>query len=364
MSKLSELKIKRADEMYKIETLSNRSDLSPTDERDFNISTARVEDLQEQIETLERSEKTNMKTATLLSKRDEELSEESLREYFDNSLAGVNQKPLKIEFRSEPIYTTSNSNILNKTVVPFDNLYSNSEELLKSLGIKFLTNLSSTLVLPVFNETVARYANEGQDASSADLTPLTVEMEAHRCTTYQTLSRELLAQTNPDLYSSVVQNLKQACWNAVATKFFENFLEDNATQISNFSGGPVGLKDLTQMEASLGSFTSLNPKYVSSLNAKAYLKSTADPRGIHLLWEDDILNGKTAFATGALKQDSIILADFTKSIVGIWGNGIEVILDPFTQAAKGLIILTAIMLTDSATQNKSAAVIMADASTY
>ena len=95
--------------------------------------------------------------------------------------------------------------------------------------------------------------------------------------------------------------------------------------------------------------------------ARAHLKNLEKPTG-KLVWEKDIVNDMAAFSSNSVLEGEVILGDFSKSVIGIYGSGCELVIDPFTQAKKGLIIITAILLADSCVQNKKGFSILTDAS--
>jgi len=108
---------------------------------------------------------------------------------------------------------------------------------------------------------------------------------------------------------------------------------------------------IAQMEGSLA-YTNLGTvNYVTTPANRATLKTTAKMTNQAPIWGDgNTVLGYPAFAAPCANATKMYMGDFSKCVVGQWG-GIEVIVDPYTDAKKGLINLTAIGLFDTGCVN-------------
>lgn len=363
MKPIWELKSERSQIIEDMETIV-AGDINPAIKQRWNFLENRISNIDKEIAQYERQETINKNKISNMNEKTT-LETPSFRAWVAQVDAGETKAPFKLQIseRAETLYTTTNTNVINKGVANIDVMYSPAEQLLKGLGVKFYTNLSGNLVLPRMTEDTATYADEGADASSANMAPTSLTMSAHRVTHTQTISREFLSQTNEDIFNEILNNLKCGIWNAVANRFFDDLEVDASTQISN-SQGTITLGDLVNLEASLGAKDLYRPSYVMQPQTKAYLKKTAGLPNQEAIWSGDKVNEYPAFATPSANTERVYFGDWTKTAIGVWGNGIEIIVDPLTQAKQGQIVLTAYGLFDSAVINKEAFSILSDASTY
>ena len=79
------------------------------------------------------------------------------------------------------------------------------------------------------------------------------------------------------------------------------------------------------------------------------------------IWQNNQMNGYPAYGLSAANVRKTYFGDWSKTAVGTWG-GLEIIVDPFTDAKKGLINLTAVALVDTGCFNKRGFAILQDAS--
>jgi len=274
----------------------------------------------------------------------------SFRDFLNEAVNGRG----KLEFRANPIMTTSNTDVINKTVAnSVDIVLAPGEAFLHSLGVTFYPGLNGNFVVPSMAEDMAIFPGETFRAD-ASMNVEDLLLAARRLTHTQTITTETLVQTNPAIYNGIYQNLVDGLWNAVVKDVFANILTDAATQIVT-TGAPLTFADIVNAEASLGGLSIRPASYVTSPSIKGYLKrtialgTTTGPA----IWVGNELNGYPSFSAPQLAANKIIFGDFSRVAVGTWG-GIEVIVDYLTKAPEGEIVLTARMMVDDGVTNKRA----------
>jgi hypothetical protein len=56
------------------------------------------------------------------------------------------------------------------------------------------------------------------------------------------------------------------------------------------------------------------------------------------LWrDDDTVNGYAAYATNQVPSNLVIFADWADVYVGSWAGGFSLIVDPYSEATKGIV---------------------------
>ena len=222
MKKLNDLKAEktqltlRYNEIMSVEKMTKELRAEATEIGD------KLETLDGDITLAERQEAINARTVAPVET--EERTEEApigvqFRDFLKNAVDG--KGPRSFELRADPIATTTQAGIINKDVAnSVDILVSPGEAFLRSLGVTFYSSLSGNFVVPAMAEGTAGFVNEAADASTANMAHDVLTLAARRVSASQAITKETLAQTNPAIYSSIVQNLVNGIWNAVTTDYF------------------------------------------------------------------------------------------------------------------------------------------------
>jgi len=360
MTKIYKLKNERAEalkEMKKIVNLAVEEGRAKNEDENarYNELDTKVEGLDAAIREIELQEELNKREAeTAPEERKDETKSISVefRDWLVNSV----EKNEKATFRADPIITSTQTGVINKTVAnSVDILTSPGEAWLRELGVSFYPGLTGNFVVPAMAENTAKFMLESSTAESANMAHEALTLTARRVTHKQSISRETLAQTNPAIYSSILQNLVNGVWNAVTNDVFDQLETDAATQKTTTTVAALAYADIVKMEASIGGLSIGSAAYVTTPTTKAYLKTKP------LLGTDNgpawsltnELNGYKAYGVPAANAGKLYFGDFSRVAVGQWG-GLEIIVDPYTNAGKGQIDLTVIALFDTGVTNKRA----------
>lgn len=101
----------------------------------------------------------------------------------------------------------------------------------------------------------------------------------------------------------------------------------------------VTYKDVVAMEANLENANVRGDiKFIVSPSAKADLKTTVKGTTDNFLMEGNELNGYPVICTSAVAGKGVIMANWSDLVIGQWG-GIDLTVDPYTQAANGKVRL-------------------------
>lgn len=369
MKKLNELKAKKNDLIVRMEALTSGETISEDAKREWANLDAEVKKIDLDIQITERQEELNKQKVEKKAVEETEKKKSTVENFRDwlidshrqNKTSSFFYEP--VEERADPILTTTQSGIINKTVAnSVDILTSPAEAFLRTLGVSIFPGLVGNFVIPAMAEDTAAFYAEDASAASANMAHEALTLTARRVSHTHMISRETLAQTNPAIYTSILQNLVNGVWNAVTNDVFDTLETDAATQVGDFEGGPISYTDIVNMEASIGGLNIGAGAYVTTPTVKAFLKRTAvlgSDNGP--IWQGDTVNGYPAFGVPAANTDKVYFGDFSKCAVGQWGP-LEIVVDPYSDAKKGLIRLTVIGLYDTGCYNKRAFAIMADAS--
>ena len=352
MKKLNDLKAERAQYISRMEVITN-GEMTDELRTEWDGLSSKVEGVSKDIERLEKQEALNKREAAIAPEetRDQVSLGIQFRDFLQNAVEG--KGPLS--FRADPIITSTDADLIQKSGLGIDVLITPGESFLRELGVTFYENLNGQLALPSMDEDLATFPGEDASAASANMLPDSVVLAARRLTHTQSITRETLAQTNPQVYQTVLQALADGFWKAVVYDLFDQVDTDAATQVSTMAT-TLTYADMVNAEASIGGLGIGSASYVTGPTGKSFLKrtialgTTVGPA----IWEGNEINGYPAYGTPGANANKVYFGDWSKAAVATFGPSLEIIVDPYTNAKQGRINLTVVGLVDTGVQNKRA----------
>ena len=92
--------------------------------------------------------------------------------------------------------------------------------------------------------------------------------------------------------------------------------------------------------------------------ARAALKGIAKAGTFPVfLCEDNMVNGYKVNVSGCVSNDNIYFGDWSKLLLGIWGQGLEIMVNPYTYAKEGDVEIVASICVDAAVTQGDAFVV-------
>ena len=134
-------------------------------------------------------------------------------------------------------------------------------------------------------------------------------------------------------------------------------------------GGVPTFGKLIDMASELGTDNALqgNLAFLTTPGMAGKLAQTvvAASTDTRMIWEGSMVQGKLvgidAYSTGQVSatlgagsEHGLILGDFAQMIVGIWGGGVDILVDPYTDADRGRVRITAFVDMDIALRHPEA----------
>ena len=212
-------------------------------------------------------------------------------------------------------------------------------------GASYMTGLIGNVSIPVYSGSNVGWAGEVDTASNGTGTFSEVNLEPKRLTAYIDVSKQFLIQDS----NSAEEMLKRDIVAAISNKLEATVLGSAAgstTQPAGLFNGvtadtvAVTYKDIVKMEADLESKNVRGDiKYIVSPSAKAELKTTdkGTDTGKYLM-EGNEVNGYPVLCTSAVAGKGVVMGNWSDYVIGQWG-GIDLTVDPYTQAANGKVRL-------------------------
>ncbi len=216
---------------------------------------------------------------------------------------------------------------------------------LVNAGASYMTGLVGNVSIPVYSGSNVGWAGEVDAATNGAGTFTEVALEPKRLTAYIDVSKQFLIQDS----NSAEEMLKRDIVAAISNKLEATILGTEAGSTTKPAGmlngvsadsSAITYEDIVNMEATLeGANVSGEIKYIVSPTAKATLKTTKIDAGSgKFAMEGNEMNGYPVFCTSAVSGKGVIMGNFNDLVIGQWG-GIDLTVDPYTQAANGKVRL-------------------------
>lgn len=223
---------------------------------------------------------------------------------------------------------------------------------LEKAGATFYTGLVGDLKVPMMTAASVAWAAENGAASDAAASISSVTLSPKRLTAYLDISKQLLIQ---DAGSNVEAALQANLIRAINDKFEATVLgsaQGSTTQPAGLAYGVTpttvaGWGDICALEAAVETANGQVTAYIASPSAKAFFRSLTYNNGTRLAYENGMLEGVPCISTSNVAADNFILGDWKYLACGMWG-GIDITVDPYTQAGNGAIRLVVNVYMDAA----------------
>lgn len=206
-------------------------------------------------------------------------------------------------------------------------------------GAQFMTGLVGNVSVPTYSGSTCGWKGEVEVAADGGGTFAEVELSPKRLTCYVDVSKQFLIQDS----ASAEMLLRNDIVRAISNKLEETILGAEVGSATKPEGLFNGATKATltydgcvDMESKLDGVEAFgNPSYIVSPTIKAALrKAKTDAGSGQFVYEGGEINGIPCYCSSAAK--GIVLGDFSNYVVGQWG-GIDLTVDPYSQAANGKI---------------------------
>lgn len=212
-------------------------------------------------------------------------------------------------------------------------------------GASYMTGLQGNVSIPAYSGSNVTWEGEVADAKDGAGTFSEINLEPKRLTAYIDVSKQFLIQDS----NSAEEMLKRDIVAAISNKLEATILGAEAGSTTMPAGLLNGVtadseaityEDIVEMEATLEDANVRGDiKFVVSPSAKAALKTTKlDAGSGKFAMEGNEVNGYPVLCTSAVAGKGVIYGNFSDLVIAQWG-GIDLTVDPYTQAAKGKVRL-------------------------
>lgn len=225
---------------------------------------------------------------------------------------------------------------------------------LAKAGAKFMTGLVGDVQVPSLNGAQVAWEGETDAATDGNASVKSVKLTPKRLSCYVDVSKQFLVQDSADAESVLRQDLI----NAINAKLEQTIFGTGAGSATEpkglFTGSPAVVdtfEKLANLEATIDGTNILNePVYILSNEAKAKFRCTpkfektatgtisATVVSGGMVYEAKEVDGVPAYNSSNVTANMFAYGDFSNLAIAQWG-AIDLIVDPYTKAADGMIRL-------------------------
>ena len=235
-----------------------------------------------------------------------------------------------------------------------------AESTLEKAGATYYTGLVGDLKVPMMTAAQVAWAAETGTASDAAAAVSAVTLQPKRLTAYMDISKQLLIQ---DAGSNAEANLQANLIRAINEKFEATVLGTAAgstTQPAGMFYGKTPTSTTTwaavaDLEASVERAKGRVTAVICSPEAKAKFRAMTYNKTTQLVYQDGFLEDIPCHSTANVGTNTYIAGDWRYLAIGQWG-GIDLTVDPFTQAGNGMIRLVINVFMDAAVPSAASGV--------
>lgn len=228
-----------------------------------------------------------------------------------------------------------------------------AKNVLAQAGATIYSNLTSDVKIPIMSKSNVTFEAENGEAKDGAGAFNYLKLTPHRLTAYVDISKELLAQDSVDVENAIRTDLVNAINGKLEEAFLSDFTGSTVQPKGVFavvkpdSAVTANFATLVANEAKVEDANILNePVYVLSNKAKAALRAMSKgAKSTELVYENGEVDGTKAFNTSNVPASNYLFGDMSSLVIGTW-SGLDLIVDPYTQAAKGAVRLVVNMYVD------------------
>ena len=212
-------------------------------------------------------------------------------------------------------------------------------------GATYMNGLVGNVSIPVYSGSNVGWAGEVDAATDGAGKFSEVNLEPKRLTAFIDISKQFLIQDSVSAEEMLKNDIVRAISNELEKTILGNAAGSNTKPAGVFNGvtadtTALDFKGIVDMEQALeDKNVTGNLAFIVAPNVKATLKTTLKSTGVSgYLMEGGEVDGIPVYSTSACTYKGMVLGNFSDYVIGQWG-GIDLTVDPYTQAASGKVRL-------------------------
>ena len=241
---------------------------------------------------------------------------------------------IPMELRAD-ITTESGAGISKNTVDLVTALKANL--VLLEAGANFMGGLTGNVGIPTYTGTNVGWADEVAEAEDGAGAIAEIMLKPKRLTAFVDISKQFLAQESIDAEKVLTEDIAKAISAKLEQTIFGSEAGSDIKPAGLFNGVVAAEFDGLEVDAILDEKNVQNKTYILSPSAKkafrAEMINATTP-----MYDNKEVDGYPTFVTSNVVADGFVAGDFSDLVIAQWG-GLDITVDPYTQANKGKVRL-------------------------
>lgn len=232
---------------------------------------------------------------------------------------------------------------------------------LAKAGAKFMTGLKNDLKLPSLVGSEAKWASEvGNVANDTTAALNGVTLKPKRISVILPVSKQFLIQSSDSAEAILKENIMTAISEKLQKTILSNVTSDATAPKGIYAATPASantFKALCDMEADADKKNmGQNRTYIVGNKAKAALRQLQKgTNNTQMVYDKGEIDGTPCLSTSSAPENAVFYGDFSNLYIGQFG-GTEIVVDNYTRAAYGEVLLTVNAYFDAALAREGAVV--------
>lgn len=227
-------------------------------------------------------------------------------------------------------------------------------------GARYMSGLRNDLKLPYLVGSEAKWASEVGNVTDDTASASGVTLTPKRISVILPVSKQFLMQSSASAEAILKQNIVDAIAEKLQKTILSSITTDATAPKGIFAATPVSAKTykaLCDIEATADAKNiGQNRTYIVGNKAKAALRQLQKgTNNTQMVYNAGEIDGTPCLSTSSAPENGVLYGDFSNLYIGQFG-GIEVIVDQYTRAAKGEVVLTCNAYFDAALAREGAVV--------
>lgn len=210
---------------------------------------------------------------------------------------------------------------------------------LAQAGATVLSGLRGNVRIPKMSKGNAFWESETAESQKSGQTFDKIDLKPLRVSAYVEISKALLMQSEDSNINDIItRDVLAAVSEKIESTFLGSAAGDDTKPAGIFNGvtantAAIKYDDIVDYETALEEKNVNDYVYILSPKAKAALrKLPLDAGSGRFVMEDGEVLGRQSFVTGNVVDKGMAVIDAKECVFGIWGNGMSILIDPYTSA--------------------------------
>lgn len=214
-----------------------------------------------------------------------------------------------------------------------------------AMGADWLGGLVGDVSIPKYSGSSVKWAGETATAEAGDGTFSEVVLKPHRLTATVDISKQFLLQDSGDAEALLISDLAAAVAEKLDQTIFGSGAGDTNTPAGIFNGvvaeGALSTADydsVLALEEAVELKNGSNFIFVMNPKVKYTLKGKQMASGLQMVYSGGEVDGYKSISSNSVVANGIVCLNPKMLVIGQWG-GVDILIDPYTKAADGMVRL-------------------------